>query len=259
MPIIHVNGAGLYYEEPGTGPETIVFAHVLLWSCRMFDDQVAAFKDRYRCIAFDFRGLGQSEVTRDGYDMETLYEDAAALIETLNCAPCHFVGLSMGGFIGLRLAARRPELIRSLILLGTSADPEPGENVPKVRHMSVVARWLGLGVVMNQVMPLVFGQKFLNDPARAELRREWRRRMISNYRIGTSRAVMGIITRKGVRDEIGQIRVPTLIIVGDQDVSVPLPNSQHLHEGIAGSRLVIIPGAGHASTVAEPAAVYVEN
>lgn len=66
MPRLSVNGATIYYEEHGTGPETIVFAHGLLWSGRMFDHQVNALKDRYRCIAFDFRGQGQSEVTASG-------------------------------------------------------------------------------------------------------------------------------------------------------------------------------------------------
>jgi 3-oxoadipate enol-lactonase len=140
MFIIRVNGAALYYEEHGTGPETIVFAHGLLWSCRMFDAQVALHKDRSRCVAFDFRGQGQSEVTRSGYDMETLYEDAVALIGKLGCAPCHFLGLSMGGFIGLRLAARRPDLLRSLILLEASSDPEPSEHVAKYRQLTFVAR-----------------------------------------------------------------------------------------------------------------------
>src|SRR5712692_7413714 len=163
MPIIRVNGAELYYEEHGGGSDTIIFAHGLLWSCRMFDDQIAALKDRYRCIAFDFRGQGRSEVTRDGYDMDTLSEDAAALIEALNCAPCHFVGLSMGGFIGMRLAARRPELIKSLILLETSSDPEPSENIAKYKQFNLVARWLGLGLVVDRVMPIMFGQKFLTD------------------------------------------------------------------------------------------------
>jgi 3-oxoadipate enol-lactonase len=255
MPIIHVHGAGLYYEEQGSGPETIVFAHGLLWSGRMFDDQVAALQGLYRCVAFDFRGQGQSEVTRGGYDMESLYEDTAALIEALKCAPCHFVGLSMGGFIGLRLAARRPDLVRSLILLETSADAEPRENVPKYRQMSVVARWLGPGVVAGRVMPIMFGQKFLNDPARAALRGEWRRRLIGNHRVGVSRATMGVVTRLGIADELGRIHAPTLVIAGDQDVAVPPVNSQRLHEGIAGSQLVIIPGAGHTSSVEEPAAV----
>jgi 3-oxoadipate enol-lactonase len=255
MPIIRVNGASLYYEEHGTGPETIVLAHGLLWSCRMFDAQIAVLQERYRCIAFDFRGQGQSEVTRDGYDMETLYQDTAALIEELHCAPCHLLGLSMGGFIGLRLAARQPELIRSLLLLETTADPEPGENIPRYKQLAFVARWIGPGVVADRVMPIMFGQKFMTDPARAEERRLWLQRMSSNHRVGVSRATLGVITRKGVYDEIGKIRVPTLIIVGDQDVAVPLINSQHLHEAIPGSRLVIIPGAGHTSTVEEPAAV----
>jgi pimeloyl-ACP methyl ester carboxylesterase len=253
--MMRVKNAGLYYEEQGSGSQTLVFAHGLFWSCRMFDEQVALLQERYRCIAFDFRGQGQSEVNRDGYDLETLSEDAAALIETLQCAPYHFVGLSMGGYIGLRLAARRPELLRSLILLGSSADPEPAEQVRQFRLLFLIARWLGPGLVMNQAMPVLFGQKFLQDPARAELRGEWQRRLSSNHRVGAFRAAMGVITRKGVRDELGQIRVPTLILVGDQDVGVPLPHSQRLHEGIAGSQLVVIPGAGHTSTVEEPAAV----
>ncbi len=161
----------------------------------MFDDQVAAFKDRYRCIAFDFRGQGQSEVTRDGYDMETLYEDAAALIEALDCAPCHFIGLSMGGFIAMRLAARRPDLVKSLVLLETSPDPEPAENMPKYRQLAFIARWLGIGLVADRVMPIMFGQKFLNDPARAVQRSEWRQRMSKNHRVGVTRATMGVITR----------------------------------------------------------------
>jgi 3-oxoadipate enol-lactonase len=257
MPIISVNGAALYYEEHGTGPETIVFAHGLLWSCRMFDAQVALFKERYRCVAFDFRGQGQSEVTRSGYDMETLYEDAVALIEQLGCAPCHFLGLSMGGFIGLRLAARHPELLRSLILLETSADPEPSEHVAKYRQLTFVARWFGLGLVVDRVMPVMFGRTFLTDPACALKRREWRRRMSGNHRLGITRATTGVITRKGIESEIDRIRVPTLILVGDEDVAVRPVHSQRLHERIAGSRLEIIPRAGHTSTVEEPTAVNV--
>src|SRR6266852_1638022 len=225
MSTIRVNGAALYYEEHGTGPETIVFAHDLLWSCRMFDAQVALLKEHNRCVAFDFPGQGHSEVTRSGYDMETLYGDALALIEQLGCAPCHFLGLSMGGFIGLRLAARRPELIKSLLLLETSSDPEPSENVPRYKQLNFVARWFGLGLVVDRAMPVMFGQKFLNDPARAGERQEWRKRMSSTHRLGITRATTGVISRQGVFDEIDKIRVPALIIVGDQDVAVPLPNS----------------------------------
>jgi pimeloyl-ACP methyl ester carboxylesterase len=93
MPKIKVNGAEIYYEERGSGEETVVFSHGFLFNGRMFDAQVAALEDRFRCITFDHRGQGQSEVTKDGYDIDSITEDAKGLIETLDLAPCHFVGL----------------------------------------------------------------------------------------------------------------------------------------------------------------------
>jgi pimeloyl-ACP methyl ester carboxylesterase len=255
MPKLRVNGVELYYEDVGSGPQTIVFAHGLLWSCRMFDAQIAALKDRYRCVSFDFRGQGQTEVTKDGYDMDTLYEDAAALIKALNLAPCHFAGLSMGGFIGMRLAARRPELLRSLILMETSADPEPAENIPRYRQLARVARYIGFRPAAGRVMWVMFGKTFMTDPARAAERKLWQQRMASNDRKGILRALNGVIERKPIYDELGQVTLPTLILVGDEDVATVPAKAQRIHEAIAGSRLVTIPHAGHTSSVEEPQAV----
>ena len=255
MPLLRLNNATLYYEEQGSGPETIVFAHGLLWSGRMFDDQVRFLKAQYRCVTFDFRGQGQSEVTPTGYDMESLSADAAALITALGCAPCHFVGLSMGGFVGMRLASRQPQLIKSLMLLETTADPEPAETVRRYRLLNLVARWFGLGLVVNQVMPIMFGQKFLTDPTRAELRQVMRKRIRQNHHLGITRAVTGVIERAGVYEELHEIQAPTLIVVGDQDVATIPAKSERIQEQIARSRLVIIPGAGHTATVEEPAAI----
>lgn len=255
MPSVKVNGANIYYEERGSGPETIVFAHGLLWSGRMFRRQVEALEDRFRCVTFDFRGQGQSEVTNSGYDMDTLADDAAALIEQLEYDPCHFAGLSMGGFIGMRLAIRRPDLLKSLILLETSADPEPAENSKQYAVLNFIARWFGMGLIANRVMPIMFGQKFLSDPARAEEREEWKGHLKANHRVGISRAVKGVISRDGVYGQIDQIKTPTLIIVGDQDVATVPKKSQRMQARIEDSRLVVISGAGHTSTVEEPAAV----
>ncbi len=255
MPKIAVNGTRLHYESHGSGPETIVFAHGLLWSGTMFYHQVQALKDRYRCITFDFRGQGQSEVSPDGYDMDTLAEDAAALIKALDCAPCHFLGLSMGGFIGMRLAIRRPELIRSLMLLETTADPEPAENIGRYKLLARIARVLGLKPVANQIMPIMFGEKFLKDPTRASLRKAWKARLIANHRVGIYRAVQGVIHRQGVYEQLGQISAPTLVIVGDQDKATVPAKAGRIQARIPHSRLLVIPGAGHSSTVEEPEAV----
>ncbi len=255
MPFLQVNGARLHYTSQGTGAQTVVFAHGLLWSGRMFDAQVAALSSRYRCITFDFRGQGESEVTEGGYDMDTLTDDAAALIEALGVGPVHFLGLSMGGFIGMRLAARRPALLRSLMLLETSADPEPEENRGRYRMLSLVARYLSLRLVRGRVMKIMFGESFLTDPARAEERRLWGGRLVANDRIGITRAVGGVIDRAPVYEELARITVPTLILVGAEDVATPPPKAERMHGAIAGSRLYTVPAAGHTSTVENPAAV----
>lgn len=255
MPVAKVNGADIHYEEHGTGPETIVFAHGLLWSGHMFHKQVDALKDRYRCVTFDFRGQGRSEVTASGYDMDTLTEDAAALIESLEYDPCHFAGLSMGGFVGMRLALRHPDLLKSLILMETSADPEPTENIGQYRMLNFISRWFGMGLVVSRVMPIMFGQKFLTDPERADEKAEWRRSMVRNNRVGTSRAVKGVIDRDGVYGQLDEIKKPTLIIVGDQDVATVPHKSERIHGRIADSKMVVIPGAGHTASIEEPEAV----
>ena len=90
MPFITVNNAHIYYEEHGQGEETIVFGHSMLFNLRMFDDQVEVLKSDYRCVLFDFRGQGKSEVTKDGYELDNLAVDIAELIKSLNCSPCHF-------------------------------------------------------------------------------------------------------------------------------------------------------------------------
>jgi pimeloyl-ACP methyl ester carboxylesterase len=255
MPKLNVNGASIHYEERGSGEETIVFSHGFLFSGRMYDDQVAALEDRFRCITFDHRGQGQSEVTEDGYDIDSVTEDARALIEGLGCAPCHFVGLSMGGFVGMRLAFRYPGLLKSLALLETSADAEPSENLSKYKLLNFVARWFGLGIVAGQVVPIMFGQKFLNDPAREQEKKKWREIIIANDKMGVSRTLLGFVDRESVYEEIANITIPTLIIVGDQDVATVPEKSKRMHGQIPDSKLVIIPGAGHSSTIEEPAAV----
>lgn len=255
MPSLQVNGASLYYEEHGSGPEAVVFAHGLLFDRRIFDHQVAALENRYRVIAFDFRGHGESEVTRDGYDMDDLAEDAAGLIEALDAAPCHFAGLSMGGFVALRLASRRPELVRSLVLLDTSADPEPRENLPRYRLLQWVARLFGLRSVVGRVMPILLGRSTLEDPERRELRRLWSDRVAGQDRVGVTRAVSGVLERDGVYDELPGIRVPVLILVGEEDAATVPAKSERMREALPEAELVTIPRCGHMSSIEQPEAV----
>jgi len=255
MPFLDINQASIHYRESGTGPETIVFSHGLLMNGDMFRQQVAALSGRYRCISYDHRGQGRSEVTAGGYGMDSLTDDAAALIRNLGCAPCHFVGLSMGGFVGMRLAINHPGLLKSLTLMETSADPEPEENKGPYRRLAFVGRWLGFRLVVEPVMKILFGQTFLNDPERVSLRNECRKDLLALDRKGATRAAHGVIDREGVFDRLGEITIPTLILVGDEDVGTPPPKSERMHAAIAGSRMEIIPRAGHSSSLEEPESV----
>jgi pimeloyl-ACP methyl ester carboxylesterase len=253
---LKVAGAELHVEDSGGKGPAIVFSHGLLLSASMWRFQVAAFRDRYRCIAYDHRGQGKSEVTASGYDMDTLAGDAAALIEQLGAAPAHFVGLSMGGFVGMRLAARRPELVRSLILMETASDGEPWRSAPRYATMSFLTRFFGTRPFVPAVMKILLARPFREDPARAELRDGLVREILANDLTGQRRAVSGVIRRKPVtREELGRIRAPTLVVSGELDSAVVPARSMRTAAQIPGARFASIPRAGHTSALEEPEAV----
>jgi pimeloyl-ACP methyl ester carboxylesterase len=139
----------------------------------------------------------------------------------------------MGGFVGMRMAARRPDLLRPLLLLETSADPEPEENVGRYRLLTMATRVPG---------PRAAAQRARFVEVLSARRDIWR-------------AVNGVIDRAGVRGELERIHAPTLILVGDEDVATTPAKARRIHEKIAGSRLVEVRGAGHSSSVEQPGAV----
>lgn len=255
MPTVSLNGAEIHYEDTGSGAETILFAHGLLWSGAMYAPQIAALRDRYRCVTFDFRGQGRSEVTADGYDMDSLAADAIALVETLGIAPVHLVGLSMGGFVAMRVAARRPDLVRSIALLETSAEVESPDKILSYRVLGLIGRYFGFGLVAGSAMPIMFGKTFMTDPARKAERETWRGVLLKNDRVGISRALGGVIGRKSVEAELANIEAPALVIVGEEDVATVPAKAEAIARAIRHSTLVRIPRAGHTSTLEEPAAV----
>ncbi|MBZ0217928.1 MAG: alpha/beta hydrolase [Fimbriimonadaceae bacterium] len=258
MAHLDVNGVRLHYVDEGAGLETIVFSHGLLFNWSMFANQIAELKSRYRCIAYDHRGQGNSEITAAGYDLDTLTDDAAALIEALKVQPCHFVGLSMGGMVAMRLAIGRPELLRSIILIDTSADGESAENASRYKMLNFIARWFGLRMVAGKVMPILFGHSFLKDPLRRKEKKKWRAQILANHRIGITRAIDGIIHRAGILQKLDQIKIPALVIYGEEDIATPPIKSQRIHAAIAGSKLVHIEHAGHSSAIERPRAVTTE-
>jgi 3-oxoadipate enol-lactonase len=252
MPFLSIRGVQIYYEDTGGPGEPIVFSHGLLWNSQLYSRQIEALRGRYRCIAYDHRGQGRSTAPPGkGIDLRTVYEDAVAFIQALGLAPCHFVGLSQGGFVGLRVAARHPELLRSLVLLDTSAASESLWNLSRYYLLTATTHWLGLKPVVDRIMSIYFGQTFLKDPARAAEREELRRQLIRNPR-DVWRAMQGVVTRRGVTEELSRITTPTLILVGEEDVVTSPEMAELLHTRIHGSRLVRLPHVGHMSNLEQP-------
>ena len=249
MPFIEIDKNSIYYEETGDGPEAIVFCHGLICNCRMFDSQIEALKEHYRCVTFDFRGHGKSGKARGGFDVKALSSDTAKLIKKLNCEPCHLLGFSMGGFAALRLAIHQSRLLRSLILVGTSADPMPREEIFQFRILAFMARWIGFWSIVNKVMPMMFSESFLNDPEKLELRKKWRDHLLNNKKAEAALAV------QGVHDQLEKINLPTLILAGERDKLAAPDNSSRIHRKIAGSKMIIVPDAGHMVPVESPETV----
>lgn len=255
MPTARVNGVELYYEDEGRGDQTVVFSHGLLWSSRMFEAQRRALASDYRVIAWDHRGQGRSHSPDErAHQIETCYHDALALLEHLDAGPCHFVGLSMGGFVGMRIAARHPDVLRSLSLLATAADPEPRAHLPRYRLLNGVVRRVGTRPVASQVMPIMFGPSFLGDSSRTTERARWLEELRRNPKT-IHRAVTGVIEREGCADELTNIRCPTLVLHGDEDNAISRSRALSTYEAIAGARFLAIDAAGHTMTVENPDAV----
>ncbi|NYI03928.1 alpha/beta fold hydrolase [Allostreptomyces psammosilenae] len=260
MPTLKVDDAVIAYTD--TGPPsgrpdapTVVFGHGLLFSGWMFHPQIAALRRRYRCVALDWRGQGATPATASGYDMDTLTDDATALIRALGGAPVHYVGLSMGGFVGQRLAARHGGLLRSLTLLNTSADAEDPSRLGRYRLLASAYRVGGIMLVRRQVLPLMFGPAFLGSRGSRPVIDEWTRRLRRPGRAGVRRAVLGVTDRAPVRAELGNIHLPTLVVAGADDRALPPAEAERIAAGVAGARLETLPATGHSSTLERPDAV----
>ena len=130
----------------------------------------------------------------------------------------------------------------------------PPEHVGRYRLLNWVARWIGPWAVRDRVMPILFGRTFLSDERRAAERATWAALIAANRR-AVWRAVNGVVERKGVHEELGSIRAPTLVLVGEEDVATAPAKAERIASAIPGARLVRIPRAGHSSPVEEPAAV----
>lgn len=252
--VMRLREVDLYVEDTGGPGEAILFLHGFFFDGRMYDAQVAALKDRYRCLTLDFRGQGRSGASARGYQLEQLTADVLAVIRRLELAPVHLVGLSMGGWVALRIAAREPHLVRSLTLLNSSATAHPRSKLPKYLFLAGVARLIGPepAPVLAGIEGEMYGARFRSDPARANARETWRRRWADADRTSLARTMLGFMLRPDIRDELPGVVAPTLIVTGEYDAALSPSLSREMQFLIPDARLVVLPGVGHSSTLEDP-------
>ncbi|HEY0904566.1 MAG TPA: alpha/beta fold hydrolase [Marmoricola sp.] len=259
MPLLTVNGVEVNVEDSGRPPgrpdaPTLVLGHGLLFSTTMWRHQVEALRSDYRCVAVDWRGQGRSPAA-PAYDMDSLYDDLVGVIEHLDVGPVHYAGLSMGGFVGLRLAARRPDLVRSLVLIDSSAGPEDPEKISRYRMLARIYGVVGLRLLRSRVAPIMFSRTFLDRPQGKAVVDTWVAELARQPRGPVKRAILGVTDRVPVLDEIDSITAPTLVLTGSADVATPVARADTIAGVIPGARLEVLTGVGHVSALEAPDAV----
>lgn len=254
MATAHVNGTTLNYvdEGPRDAP-ALVMSPSMFFDVEMFRAQAAQFSDRYRVVRYDHRGQGDSgRHPRDEMTMDILTEDAAALIRELDLHQVTFIGNSMGGFVGLRLAARHPELLRSVVVMGTSADVE--DAAEQMDGLFEVFKEHGMEPVLDGVLEFMMGKTTLTDPARADILAEVRTMLLSRTPEYAD-AGWHIAHRDSILDELPGITVPMLIVAGTEDHTYPPVKSEQIHNLVPGSKLEYMPNTGHVHALENPEAV----
>jgi len=251
MPTCTINDATFHYEERGKGP-ALVLIHGFPLDSRMWEGQLADLSSRFRVIAPDLRGFGKSSPA-SAFSMDSMADDIHALLLKLDAPPWVLAGLSMGGYVALSYVLRYASDLRGLILVDTRAEADTQQGKENRQKMIEVARTSGSRAIADQMEPKMLAPDTLSHrPAQV---RALRQIMEACPPKTIEYALTAMRDRADRTDDLASIKIPTLILVGDADAITPPAMAQTLHERIAGSKRVVIQGAGHMSPMEQPAQV----
>jgi pimeloyl-ACP methyl ester carboxylesterase len=252
MPSIERDGVNIHFEDVGSGPP-IVMGHSILCSREMWVYQVPRLAERYRVINLDQRGHGRSVPATGPYELHDMVDDAVAVLDHLEIDRAVWAGLSIGGMVAMHAAIAVPDRVSALVLLDTHAGAETLYKKVKYRAMGLGSSAFGIRPFVPAVIPLLFGRTTRTEnPALIE---EWKAKFASIHVPSITRAVGVLVKRPSIVGELANVQVPSLVIVGDEDASLPVPISQEIADALPNASLVVIPEAGHLSALEKPEAV----
>ncbi len=247
-------GTQIFYEASGAGP-VVVFIHSFLCDGALFKHQVDALQQTHRVLNVDIRGHGRSGESESPFTLYDLVDDVIAVLDAEGVSSAIWVGLSIGGFIALRAALTKPDRVRALVLIDTEAGPQStGKKLQDVA-LQFGLKTLGPRFIVPGIVTVLFGKT--TQKTQPALVDEYRQRFVAMRVKSICTCIDAVMRRDDLLGRLGEIRCPTLVIVGDEDLPLPIQKSQRIADGIGGAELVVVPRAGHLSAVEQPQAVNV--
>jgi 3-oxoadipate enol-lactonase len=259
MPLLDRDGTKVAYEMAGpdlpdtAGSEarTVVLLHNIFCDRRVFTYAQAVLQANFRTIAIDFRGHGETPVPRRPYKVADLVADVLAILDREKIARATVVGLSLGATVAMEFALAHPTRIEGLVLMGADAAPDGGTSSMRNALFCKLVRVIGMrSFVLEGVANVLFGATFRREGG--ELYRVYRARLAALSRRAAAYAMKAWTARRPLVTPLRKITVPTLVVVGDEDVSCPLPCAELIVKTLPGATLLRIPGAGHTMTAERP-------
>jgi 3-oxoadipate enol-lactonase len=233
-----MSAVAVSYTVDGAEDAPVVVLSNSLGATRgMWDPQVPALAERYRVVTYDTRGHGDSPAPPGPYSLDDLVDDLVALLDEVGAERAHVAGLSLGGMTAMRLAAREPERVHRLAVLCTSAKPDPQPFLDRaVAVRSGGTAPLAPTVASRWVTP-PFAAQHPDLVARLEA-------MIAGSDDEGYAACCEVVAAVDLREDLGRITAPTLVVSGAEDVALPPPHQQAIVDGIPGAELLTVsPGA----------------
>jgi len=217
----------------------------------MWDPQLGALVGECRCIAIDMRGAGESPPSPP-YTMDRFADDVVGVLDMLQIERAVVVGISMGGYVAFALWRRHPQRIRAFVLADTRATADSPEAAERRRRLMDVAETQGSAGVANAQIAGLVGKT--TREKRPDIY-DATHRMIAQAAVdGIIGGIEALMTRADSTPTCATITVPTLVIVGDEDVITPAKEMRRMQESIPGSSLEVLRQAGHLSNLERPAA-----
>jgi len=242
--LVHGNQVNYSLEGPAGGP-VIMASHALATSLSLWEPQIDALGRQFRILRYDTLGHGATDAPKGPYSLAQLAEQALGLLAALGIERVHFLGLSMGGMIGQMMALQNPGALSSL-MLGGSTSRIPPEAQPLWQERIRIAESEGMEPLVEPTIGRWFTAGFRSGhPQVVDRVRGMIRGTPPQGYAGCCHAISAL----NLTDQLGAIHLPTLVLVGDQDPSMPIAVSRTIHERIGGSELVILPSASHLSCV----------